>query len=59
MRKLLLIAVETDKNNDYLADALSVEVTLKLRPFVPNETVELLKLKGLDIAVLDQKDAPE
>jgi hypothetical protein len=51
--KLLLITVETDKDNDYLADALVAELTLKLRPFVPGETAELLKLKAECISVID------
>jgi hypothetical protein len=56
MKKLILVTVDTDKENDYLADALSVELVFKLRPFVPGETAELVKLRGEEVTVLDFKD---
>lgn len=54
--KLILITVDTDKDCDYLADAVSVEITFKLRPFVPGETAELLKVKAEGISVLELGD---
>jgi hypothetical protein len=54
--KLILITVDTDKDPNWLADALSAEVVLKLRPFVPGETAELLKLKAEGVSVIDLGD---
>ena len=53
MKKLILITVNTEKENAYLEDALRVELTLKLRPFVPGETAELLKLSVKSMVVLN------
>ena len=55
-KKLILITVDTDKDNDYLADALRVDLTFKLRPFVPGETAELVTLRGEQVSVMDLKD---
>jgi hypothetical protein len=52
-KKLLLITVDTDKDDDYLEDALHVELVLKLRPFVPGETAELVKLRAGNLVVID------
>ena len=56
MKKMIIVTVDTDKDSDWIADALSVELVLKLRPFVPGETAELLKLKAECVSVMDLKD---
>ena len=51
MKKLILVTVDTNKEDDYLEDMLAGELTLKLRPFVPGETAELVKLKVIKLKV--------
>jgi hypothetical protein len=43
-RKLIMVTVDTDKEDAWLEDCLSGYLTLKLRPFVPDETAELVTL---------------
>lgn len=54
--KLILLTVETDKDNDYLADALSAEVVFKLRPFVPGDIAKMLRLKATGVSVVELGD---
>ncbi len=54
MKKLILLVVDTDKDNTYLEDAVSIELTLKLRPWLSGETAEMLKLTGESMVVLDE-----
>jgi hypothetical protein len=53
MKNLILITVNTEKENAYLEDAVGVELVLKLKPFVPHETAELLKLSVRSMVVLN------
>lgn len=52
MKKLILVTVDTDRDDAFLEDMLSGELNLKLRPFVPGETAELVKLKALEVKVV-------
>jgi hypothetical protein len=52
VKKLILVTVDTNKDDAFLEDMLAGELTLKLRPFVPGDTAELVKLKALKVKVV-------
>lgn len=54
--KLILLTVESDLDPDALADALTAELVLKLRPEAQGETAELVRLQPNKITVLELRD---
>lgn len=56
MKKLILVTVDTDKEDNYLADALSAKIVFRLRNFVPGEPDELVRLAVENMVVIDMKE---